>query len=81
MSKLLDELFHTQADSNSFEQLDKKLVEECEQQLEFFRRKTSPQEYEQVRDAVFSIAYLAKESAFKIGFKTAVKLLAECRHE
>lgn len=81
MSRLLDELFHIQADGKGFEQLDNVMARECELQLQQFRRQLQPQDYEQVRDVVFSIAYLAKESAFKIGFKTAVKLLLECRHD
>ena len=71
MNKVLNNLFEMQAGEKEFQDLDNTLIKESNKLLNAFVNQISPQDYEQIRDVVFSIAYLAKKSAFEIGFKTA----------
>ena len=77
----LNNLFEMQAGEKEFQDLDNTLIKESNKLLNAFVNQISPQDYEQIRDVVFSIAYLAKKSAFEIGFKTAVNLVMECKKE
>lgn len=79
MNKVLNNLFEMQAGEKEFQDLDNTLIKESNKLLNAFVNQISPQDYEQIRDVVFSIAYLAKKSAFEIGFKTAVNLVMECK--
>lgn len=79
MNEILKELFNMMADSKEFEKLDNKLTRECEKCLLPYKEQLLPYDYEKIRDIIFSISYLSKESAFKIGFKTAVQLFLECK--
>ncbi len=81
MSEILDELYKAVSEDEEFVTLDNILTEECEKYLQPYREWLSPQEYEVIRDVVFSISYKSKEGAFKIGFKTAVRLLLMCRRD
>lgn len=75
----IEDLFTVLENEEDFRQLDSRLTKECETLLHSVREKLTPWQYEQVRDAAFSVAYIAKKSSFEIGFKTAMKLIFECR--
>ena len=51
---------------------------ECRMRLNPFRAKLSEQDFEQVRDAVFSVSAVARKQSFRIGFQTALLLVMEC---
>lgn len=78
MNETLDELFRAASQKEEFILLDNILTEECETYLLSYKGKLSVQEYENIRDAVFSISYQSKRGAFKIGFKTAVRMFLVC---
>lgn len=81
MKNLIEELFEIQAVKKDFELLDAMLTKESERRLTPFRQQMPLEQYEQIRDVVFSISYFSKKSAFEIGFKTAVRLFFECEKE
>ncbi len=75
----IEDLFAILENEEDFQQLDRMLTKECERRLAPICMDLPSSEYEQVRDVVFSIAYAAKKSSFQIGFKSAIRLLFECR--
>lgn len=81
MEKIVEQLFLSMENEEEFQQLNKMLTAECEKRIQLFRKQLSTEEYEQIRDIVFSVSYLAQKSSFGIGFRTAVKLILECRAE
>lgn len=78
MEKMVEQLFLIMEQGEEFEQLNTLLTTECKKRLQLFRERLSTQEYEQIRDVVFSVSYIAQKSSFGIGFRTAVKLILEC---
>lgn len=81
MGKMIDGLFNMQEEKGEFDRLDGMLSRECEERLQPFGQALPLFEYERMRDVVFSIAYLAKKSAFETGVKTAMGLILECRED
>lgn len=79
MDKIIDDLYEAQADKGDFQSLDKIITEEANERLSNFKETMSLLEFEKVRDAVFSAAAISKRAAFEIGFKTAMRLVLECR--
>ncbi len=76
--KIVDRIFEMLENGKEFGQLNSMLTAECEKRMQPFRERLSPQEYEQIRDVVFSVAYLVQKPAFGIGFRIAVELILEC---
>lgn len=82
MNDIIRQLFEIAGTQGDFTETDTALNKECEKRLQPYKECLQDIGYEQIRDVVYSISYLSKQSAFEIGFKTAVKLLMECiRHE
>lgn len=81
MEKILEQLFLTMENTEEFQHLNKMLTAQCTKRIQLFGEQLSAQEYEQIRDVVFSISYLAQKASFGIGFRTAVKLILECKTE
>lgn len=79
--KIIDKIFKMLENGKEFEQLNSMITMQCEERMQPFRERLSPQEYEQIRDVVFSVAYLVQKPAFGIGFRTAVELVLECRED
>lgn len=79
MNGILDKLYSAASEDEEFVLLDDILTKECEKYLQRYKDRLSQQEYEAVRDVVFSISYKSKKGAFKIGFKTAIRLILMCR--
>lgn len=78
MSEYINNLFKAQERNADFEQLDEIIQEVCEQKIQPFKEKLSAFECEDICDIVYSVSYLAKKSAFEIGFKTAMRLVLDC---
>lgn len=81
MGRMIDRLFYIQDEKGGFDHLDAMLTSECETSLQSFKQRMPSLEYERMRDAVFSIAYHAKKSAFEIGVKTAIRIILECEEK
>lgn len=82
MNEIIRQLFEIAGTQGDFTETDTTLNKECEKRLQPYKERLQDIGYEQIRDVVYSISYLSKQSAFEIGFKTAVKLIMECmRHE
>lgn len=82
MNDIIRQLFEMAEAEREFTETDTMLNKECEKRLQPYKERLQETGYEQIRDIVYSISYLSKQSAFEIGFKTAVKLIMECmRHE
>lgn len=79
MNTILNDLFESQTEKEDFQKLDKRISEECSRRLADYQAKLSPVDYETVRDAAFDVSAITKREAFQIGFKTAVRLILECR--
>jgi len=77
MNDIIGRLFETAGTEGDFEETDRMLDRECEKRLSPYRERLQDIGYEQIRDVVYSISYLSKQSAFEVGFKTAVKLVME----
>lgn len=77
MGKILDDFYEVFANGKEFEQLDSTLTKEYEKQMQEIKEHLPPEEYEQVRDAMFSVLYLGKKEAFRLGFQAAVRLMME----
>ena len=82
MNDIIRQLFETAGIQGDFTETDTTLNKECEKRLQPYKERLQDIGYEEIRDVIYSISYLSKQSAFEIGFKTAVKLIMECmRHE
>lgn len=82
MNDIIRQLFETAGIQGDFTETDTTLNKACEKRLQPYKERLQDIGYEEIRDVIYSISYLSKQSAFEIGFKTAVKLIMECmRHE
>lgn len=79
MSEYINMLFEALADKEDFQNLDGVITREADERLKHYHETLSASDYETVRDAVFSVSAIARKQAFEIGFKTAVRLILECR--
>lgn len=79
MDKIIDDLYEAQADKGGFQSLDRVITEEANERLKKYQTKLPQADYEQIRDAVFSVSAIARKQAFETGFKAAVNLILECR--
>lgn len=79
MNEYIDMLFGAMADKGDFQNLDEVITKEASERLKHYHEMLSASDYETVRDAVFSVSAIAREQAFEIGFKTAVRLMLECK--
>lgn len=78
MSGIIRQLFELAEAGGTFDTADAMLNNECEKRLQPYKERLQGTDYEQIRDIVYSISYLSKQSAFEAGFQTAVKLIMEC---
>lgn len=78
MSDIIGQLFELAETGGTFDTTDAMLNNECETRLQAYVGRLQGTDYEQIRDVVYSISYLSKQSAFEAGFQTAVKLIMEC---
>ncbi len=78
MKDIISRLFETAGTEGDFAETDIMLNSECEKRLSPYKERLQDTGYEQIRDVVYSISYLSKQSAFEVGFKTAVKLIMQC---
>lgn len=78
MSGIIRQLFELAEAEGTFDTADAMLNNECEKRLQAYKECLQGTDYEQIRDTVYSISYLSKQSAFEAGFQTAVKLIMEC---
>ncbi len=79
--KIVDKIFEMLENEKAFKELSSVLTAQCEKRMQPFKGRLSLQEYEQIRDVVFSVAYLVQKPAFGIGFRTGIELLLECRED
>lgn len=79
MGQYINKIYEAQADGADFQNLDKLISEKTDECLKDYRETLPPLDFEAVRDAAFSVAAAAMKQAFEIGFKTAVRLILECR--
>ena len=82
MNDIIKQLFEIAETEGTFKGTNTILNSECEKRLSPYKERLQDIGYEEIRDVVYSISYLSKQSAFEVGFKTAVKLIMECqRHD
>lgn len=77
MGKLLDNFYEVFTEGKEFEELDSRLTREYENSISEIKEHLPPGEYEQIRDAMFSVLYLGKKEAFGLGFQAAMRLMME----
>ena len=77
MGKILDDFYEVFAEGKEFEELDSRLTREYESHIQEIKEHLPPGEYEQTRDAMFSVLYLGKKEAFGLGFQAAMRLMME----
>ncbi len=80
MGQYINKIYEAQADGADFQNLDKLISEKADECLKGYRETLPPMDYENVRDAAFSVAAITKKQAFEIGFKAAINLILECRN-
>ena len=77
MGKILDDFYEVFAEGKEVEELDSRLTREYESHIQEIKEHLPLGEYEQTRDAMFSVLYLGKKEAFGLGFQAAMHLMME----
>ena len=77
MERMIDALYIAIEQEGGFEKMDRAVTEECDRQLTEYRNRMGQQEYENLRDVLFSVYAIAKKSSFEEGFKAAMRLVLE----
>lgn len=79
MSGFIGDIFQIREQRDDFSKMDQIISTESEKQLQKFKKKLSLEEYEEMRDVVFSLSQYSKKLAFEVGFKTGMQLILECK--
>lgn len=78
MNKKIEELFNISYNERDYAVADQILEMEISKILKSYEEQLPPNEYEKVRDILFSVSFIAKKQSFEVGFKVAVNIMADC---
>ena len=78
MKQMIEGLFTAMEQSGEFEDMDRLISDKCTSLLKPYENRLSAQDYEAVRDIIYSIYAVSKKDSFEAGFKSAMRLVLEC---